>query len=245
MSASEGEAAPRAGWLGGVRRFVWLAAILAISCGAAELVTLLNRAVDDRIALADSRNEAASLRRVLFVAQDKLRIAERDRRTESATAAQLESALAHGAVTQASPELMTKLRAQLDPRDGDVTSEGTRISVSIVDQTLFAAGEAELSARGKTVLAHLGTVLKEVRDQQMMVGGYTDDTPLRSARFASNWELSSARAVSVTRFLVETVGVDPHDLSAAGYGEFHPRTSVRSDNRRVEILLSPLVELKR
>ena len=84
-----------------------------------------------------------------------------------------------------------------------------------------------------------------MKDQQILVGGHTDDRPIHTERFASNWELSTGRAVNVARYLVETVGVDPHRVVAAGFSQFHPRGANRAKNRRIELLLTPSVDAKR
>jgi chemotaxis protein MotB len=76
----------------------------------------------------------------------------------------------------------------------------------------------------------------------MRIEGHTDNVPIRTAKFRSNWELSTARASTVIAFLIETLAYDPTQLSAAGYGEFHPRApndsaENRARNRRVDIVI--------
>jgi chemotaxis protein MotB len=76
----------------------------------------------------------------------------------------------------------------------------------------------------------------------LRIEGHTDDVPISTREFRSNWELSTARAATVIRFLTERVGFDPRRLSAAGYGEFHPRVANdtpenRARNRRVDIVI--------
>ena len=80
------------------------------------------------------------------------------------------------------------------------------------------------------------------RTNQIRIEGHTDDVPIHSARFASNWELSTARATAVVQWLIEREGMTPSRLSAAGYGEFHPRvpndsTEARARNRRVDVVI--------
>jgi chemotaxis protein MotB len=86
-------------------------------------------------------------------------------------------------------------------------------------------------------------VFKTLKGRTFQVAGDTDDVPIKTQRFPSNWELSTARAVEVVRFLIAQ-GVDPHALSAAGYGEFDPvasndKADGRAKNRRIEIALQP------
>ena len=79
-------------------------------------------------------------------------------------------------------------------------------------------------------------------DRPLRIEGHTDDVPIHTREFQSNWELSTARAATVIRFLIERVAFDPRRLSAAGYGEFHPRVANdtpenRARNRRVDIVI--------
>jgi chemotaxis protein MotB len=81
-------------------------------------------------------------------------------------------------------------------------------------------------------------------DQMVLVGGHTDDWPIHDTHFASNWDLSTARAVAVSRVLM-AAGLQPARVVAAGFGEFHPRASNadeegRRKNRRIEVLLVPI-----
>jgi len=92
-------------------------------------------------------------------------------------------------------------------------------------------------------------ILKNVKDKQIIVEGHTDNVPISSflaSKFPSNWELSSARAISVVRFLQQN-GIDPSFLGATGYGEFRPISpndteDNRAMNRRVEIILIPILK---
>jgi chemotaxis protein MotB len=98
----------------------------------------------------------------------------------------------------------------------------------------------------------VGAILAAINDKQIQVSGHTDQLPIgekRSAQFPTNWELSVARATNVVRFLQEKANVPGDRLVASGYGEFHPvasnKTSAgRARNRRIEILLTPLLEGK-
>ena len=105
-----------------------------------------------------------------------------------------------------------------------------------------------MKEQGKTALAEIAKVLKPMKDRHFEVAGHTDDVAIQSPRYPSNWELSTARAVTVTKLLVEK-GVDPKELSAAGYGEFAPvaenaSAEGRAKNRRIEIVLLPAVDAK-
>lgn len=123
------------------------------------------------------------------------------------------------------------VEARLDP-------EG--MTLRLDDRLLFESGQADLTAAGREALAQLQPVLTSV-DGQISVEGHTDNVPISTARFPSNWELSSARAISVVRFLTEQ-GSSPDRLRAVGYGETRPiaandMASGRAANRRVELVL--------
>jgi len=108
---------------------------------------------------------------------------------------------------------------------------------------LFASGKAALSDEGKNTLTEVAAVLAQIPDREFLVAGHTDNVPIKNEKFPSNWELSSARAVAVVKFLQEG-GVKPTSLAAAGYSEFQPAAENgteegKAQNRRIEITLMP------
>lgn len=112
------------------------------------------------------------------------------------------------------------------------------ISVRIMDSVLFESGSATLLDAAKPVLDKLSGVIKD-SPYNIMVEGHTDDIPISTAQFPSNWELSTARAISVAKYMI-SVGVKPDILSVAGYAQYHPvvpniTPENRAKNRRVEI----------
>jgi chemotaxis protein MotB len=118
----------------------------------------------------------------------------------------------------------------------DVVKGDGRLSIAIRSDILFASGSAGLSADAQPVIRLLGQVLKEF-PVDIKVEGHTDNIPVTSAQFPSNWELSAARAVSVVHLLVSD-GIEPARLSAVGFGEFRPALpnatpDGRNANRRV------------
>ena len=127
-----------------------------------------------------------------------------------------------------------------------VTEGATGIKVEINAEVLFSPGEAQLGDGAVNVLDAVGQVLAGA-DFPVIVEGHTDDVPIATYRFPSNWELSASRASSVVRLFVDT-GVDPARLTAAGYGNQRPvadngTEDGRSRNRRVTLLIeSSLVE---
>jgi chemotaxis protein MotB len=223
-------------------RLPWLLAILlAVLCGTL-LVRIGDQRRRDKDSLAKARDESAEFRGAFFKTQAVLSDIDKDRAAQAATLQQLATHVAEKAAADLDQQkLMDDLRKKLDAKEGDVSSGGGIVTVHLESEVLFASGEAELSKRGKEVLARVGDVLKPLVDKQILVGGHTDDAPIHTARFPSNWELSTARAVNVVHFLADNTGVDPAKLTAAGYSQYHPRGSERALNRRIEILLIPSV----
>jgi chemotaxis protein MotB len=123
--------------------------------------------------------------------------------------------------------------------------------VTFVDKILFDSGSAVIKPAGKSALKKVASSLKDMSSHFVNVEGYTDDQAIGKAtarKFPTNWELSTARATSVTRFLQES-GVPPERLYAVGGAMYHPvaanDSSVnRAANRRVEIVLTPILNKK-
>ena len=118
--------------------------------------------------------------------------------------------------------------------------EDSRLTLQIQEKILFPSGGAELNPQGSQVLARLAPMFM-APGQMISVEGHTDDIPINTGMFPSNWELSSSRATRVVRFLAER-GVPPNRLRAIGYGEMRPLASNaseqgRSVNRRVAIVI--------
>lgn len=150
--------------------------------------------------------------------------------------------------------LEEKMAAEIKRGDVKLSQSEGRIQVDLIDKVLFESAQAEVSLRGEEVLTRLGAILKGVEDRQIQISGHTDDAPITlpdlKAKFATNWELSTARAVNVVRFLTEKAQVKPARLLAAGYGQYRPIAANatpkgRAANRRIEILLLPPLQAKK
>jgi chemotaxis protein MotB len=110
------------------------------------------------------------------------------------------------------------------------------------DHALFNLGEAEISVAAIPILKKIGSIVAKT-DYLVRIEGHTDDLPIRTVAFPSNWELSTARAVNVLRYLTEKFSLSPQRISAVGFGEYQtvaPNDSPanRAKNRRVEIIFS-------
>jgi chemotaxis protein MotB len=147
-------------------------------------------------------------------------------------------------------EMVASLKQEVEAGEITITRLADRLSVNIVDRLLFPSGEADISDDGRKVLERVGKVLEHVKDKTIRIEGHTDNVPIGAAlrsRFASNWELSTARATTVARFLQQETKLDPAAFEAVGLGEYHPVASNatakgRSLNRRIEIILYPRVK---
>jgi len=110
------------------------------------------------------------------------------------------------------------------------------------DRVLFDIGKAYLKPKALPVLDIVGKAISK-HAKEVLVGGHTDDYPIQSAEFPSNWELSASRALNVVKYLIDRTGVKPHVLAATGYSEFRPlvgnsSAENRRKNRRVEFLVT-------
>ncbi|HEV3428374.1 MAG TPA: OmpA family protein [Paraburkholderia sp.] len=181
---------------------------------------------------------------VLFLALYAMQLAknhEQELRRQS-LAAQASSAAASAPQP---PNTERVLLASLDPlrKSGEITiapvAHGMEIGINA--KILFNAGDAALLPDSFDVLSRIAGVLAQVPNGNILVEGHTDSTPIANARFASNWELSSARAGAVVRYLVER-GVEPHRLAAIGRADNFPLVAgtdpaSRALNRRVAIVV--------
>lgn len=123
----------------------------------------------------------------------------------------------------------------------EVTLDQRGVVVSIREAGSFPTGTADLSPVALDVLGRMADTVRGLPNA-LRVEGHTDDVPVRAGKYASNWELSTARATAVVQFLASDGGLYPHRLSAAGYGEYHARVPNDSDvkrasNRRVDVVI--------
>jgi len=143
--------------------------------------------------------------------------------------------------------LEKEMRDALDSKDVTISQLQGKLTVNILDRILFDSGEAVLKPEGEKLLQKIAGILNQYPNRQIHVIGHTDNVPIRSGprtRFASNWELSTARATAAVRYLAEKAGADPHRLGAVGYGEFHPvaensSAEGRARNRRIALVVLP------
>jgi chemotaxis protein MotB len=136
---------------------------------------------------------------------------------------------------------LTTLSARLDLKDDlEISYCPAGLVMRLTDHALFEAGAAAISQHALPMLEKMGAIIAKT-PTDVRIEGHTDSLPIRTVQFPSNWELSTARAVNVLRYFVETHGIPAERLSAAGFGEFQPIAANaspdhRAKNRRVEII---------
>jgi chemotaxis protein MotB len=117
--------------------------------------------------------------------------------------------------------------------------------ITVVGDLVFDSGKAKIRPEAFPLLSKVAAILKDSMAQfNVGIEGHTDNVPIKSSGWKSNWELSTARALSVLHYLLNDQGISPERLSAIGYGEYRPVASNdnsdgRSQNRRVEIVILP------
>jgi chemotaxis protein MotB len=234
-----------------------------------ELDTLAARCDAEQAALRDSlrgRNDAlqvqsgqlflleeelAVLRGRAAQLQGDLAVLHGDDQMHAADAARLDAALrlveqrrvAAEAAVADYRDLLGRFARLIDAGQLRVRMDAGRMVVELPMDVLFASGAASLSVAGDAALREVGVVLATMPDRSFQVAGHTDDVPIHTRRFPSNWELAAARSITVVRTL-SGVGVAKERLSAASYAEFLPTATNtteegRGANRRIEIVLVP------
>ena len=138
-------------------------------------------------------------------------------------------------------ELISSLKVLRDKQEILMRESARGVEIEINAKILFRSGEAHLMQNSDAVLSQVATALKEHSAQQILVEGHTDSVPISTTKYESNWELSSARAGSLVRFLVDR-GIEPHRLVAIGRADNIPAVMgddllARAANRRVVIIV--------
>ena len=225
-------------------RKVVAVALIAVTAGCvsgdtlrkkeAEAAQLQAKGAELEAALARSGEELKASREKNAELQAKI-----DEMTASKT--RLEAKKAELETKSAEYEKMANaLRSQIDSGRIELTELRGKMTVKMKDKILFSSGSSSIGREGKEALASVAEVLSGVEGKVIRVEGHTDNVP--TGKLRSNWDLSTARALSVVRFLQEA-GVDPKRLAAAGYGEYqaiapNDTPEGRSLNRRIEIVLA-------
>ncbi len=143
--------------------------------------------------------------------------------------------------------LVREMEGEIEKGQIKITQAVDRLTVSMVEKILFDSGKAEIKPAGLKVLKRVGDILKKVEGKQVRIEGHTDNVQIGwklREKYPTNWELSTARATNVVRYIQDEVGIAPELLSASGMSEYHPVASNdtregKASNRRIEIVLLP------
>jgi len=150
-------------------------------------------------------------------------------------------------LSQAQKTLEDRLAQEIQDKQVKLERLEKGLVITVVGDLLFDSGKATVRPEAYSVLDKVSKVLNEnVPDFNVGIEGHTDNVPIKHSSWKSNWELSSARALSVLHYLTNKENVDPARLSAIGYGEYrsvasNDSKSGRQQNRRVEIVIVPKV----
>ena len=172
-------------------------------------------------------------------------IVQKGRSVDAERISRLKSEL--GTLERAKKELEDRLSREIADKEVKVEMLSKGLVVTFVEEVLFDSGKASLRGDALTKIDKVAEVIRTVvPEANIGVEGHTDDQPIKHSAWKSNWELSSARALSVLHQLEGQGGVRPERLAAIGYGEFRPVASNaekagRQQNRRVEIVILPVV----
>ncbi|HEX9046487.1 MAG TPA: OmpA family protein [Verrucomicrobiae bacterium] len=229
--ARRDSAAPPWAWIvAGALGVALIAALLlwATAVGKLRGQAALQAKLDDaRSNLADALNENQKDRDQITALQTQIADLQKER----------------DAAAQSSKNLEDEMRADLESKDVTISKLQGKLTVNILDRVMFDSGEAILKPAGETVMRKIAALLSAHPTLKIHVIGHTDNVPIRS-RYASNWELSTARALAAVHFLTEKAGVDPRRVGAVGYGEYRPiadngTADGRAKNRRIAITILP------
>jgi len=144
-------------------------------------------------------------------------------------------------LTQISDLVNEKFSQLINDQMIKVSSNELWLQIELNDSILFSSGGVETSAQAQVIFTQIADILKNYTNP-IQIEGFTDNVPIRNAKYPTNWELSSARATEIVKFLASK-GVEPERLAAVGYGEFQPVASNdtevgRAQNRRVAVMIA-------
>jgi chemotaxis protein MotB len=147
----------------------------------------------------------------------------------------------NGDLAQLEHELQTALAAEIQRQEIAMRREPDGLVISLREVGFFESGSAQMKSASEAAFDRVATMLRQ-RNYRLRIEGHTDNVPIHTAQFSSNWELSTARATEIIRLLIVRDGFAPNLLSAAGYAEYHPIASNataegRGTNRRVDIVI--------
>jgi len=225
---------------------IWVLAVILVlsSAGCAELKQL-------RVETAEQKSTIEQLNKDKQACQDALKNSQQQLEQYESQLRAKESELQKKEVkvkeqSDAFTRMQEAMKKELESRQVAIKELEGKLTLAMVESILVDSGKADVKKEGIETLSKVADVLKNTKDQEIIVAGYTDNVPIigkLAKAYPSNWELSAARAISVVKILVDD-GVDPKLLSASGFSEYRPAADNdtpegRAKNRRMEIILMP------
>lgn len=256
-----------------MRKTAVLASLLLAGCVSSGKYDELQRRFDESQANLQDRNaRIVSLEEALAQEEEKSRsLAEeigrlqaqignlsreqaqllKDRTSLANSVEEMQSALAEANRRKAQADqriaeyrdLLSRFKSLIDAGKLKVKIVDGRMVVELPSDVLFASGSARLSNEGQQAIGEVATVLAEIPERRFQVEGHTDNVPIATAQYPSNWELAMARALTVVKTMIDN-GMPPDRISAASFGEYKPAQpndtkEGRAANRRIEIVVVP------
>ena len=179
----------------------------------------------------------------IFILSGCTVIFQKGRRTDIEKISKLKGEVSE--LERAKAELEDRLRQEIQDKEVKVEMLEKGLVITFVAEVLFDSGKADLRSESFETLDKIAKVVNTtVRDHDIGIEGHTDNVPIKYSGWKSNWELSTARALSVLHYLADKQDVAPDRLSATGYGEYRPVAGNdikegKQKNRRVEIVILP------
>lgn len=208
-------------------------------------IVLLDQ-IQDEYEVCEERNDQL----LSDISQQEIRISELEAVVEELSKEKAQKEAEINKLKNTYERLVDDLQVEIQEGQIEVTQLGNQLTVNLVDKILFESGETAITDDGIKVLKRVGDILKEAEDKKIRVEGHTDNAPIGNKLkdvFPTNWELSTARATNVVRYLQEEVEVAPERLEAVGLAQYEPVASNktkagRAKNRRIEIILVPFIQ---
>jgi chemotaxis protein MotB len=195
---------------------------------------------------AEQREEVETLNNRLDheIQSNRLVVERLSRQIDSLEALTEEQKTALAQLEEQADQLEQQLKEEIEKGEIRLKRYKTKTIINIDNSLLFDSGRADLKQEVKKSLEKIAASLNKFPENPIQIEGHTDDVPINTPQFPSNWELSSARAIAVLRFFVDAAGIDPYRLSAVGFGEYQPLVANdtpenRRLNRRVDIVILP------
>lgn len=218
---------------------------------AAELADRNTRIISLEEALASEEEKSRQLQRQIDELTRQQAELLKDRASLATSVEEMQAALADANRRKAEADariaefrdLLARFQPLIDAGKLRVKIVDGRMVVELPTDVLFASGSARLAEDGRNSIAEVSRVLAGIPDREFQVEGHTDDVPIATAQYPSNWELAAARAITVAKSMIDA-GMPPDRISAASYGEFSPAQpndskEGRAANRRIEIVVVP------